>query len=196
MTIAIKASNILAQNIPPSGYSWTLASRLGEMLALTERKYGPRDYSYTILGIEFKHAGQPSFWYPGNRKHIVIQLTVEALSNNNKALYQLAHESIHLLSPVTSGNANYLEEGLATHFSEEYMATVINQPHWNSGTGPIAEKYNTARDLVRQLLAIDPNIILKIRKKQPTISLITAENILEENNNIPNDLIQQLIERF
>ena len=36
-----------------SGYTWTLASRLGEMLHKAEELFGERDCSYTILGMEF-----------------------------------------------------------------------------------------------------------------------------------------------
>ena len=34
------------------GYTWTLASRLGDMLHMAEELFGPRDPSYTVLGIE------------------------------------------------------------------------------------------------------------------------------------------------
>ena len=40
-----------------NGYTWTLASRLGEMLKLAEERYGPRDAGYTILGVEFADDG-------------------------------------------------------------------------------------------------------------------------------------------
>ena len=35
------------------GYTWTLASRFGEMLHMAEELFGPRDSSYTIHAIEF-----------------------------------------------------------------------------------------------------------------------------------------------
>ena len=41
------------------------------MLNLAEAAYGPRDDSYTILGIEFEN-NAPRIWYPGNCKHIAI----------------------------------------------------------------------------------------------------------------------------
>jgi hypothetical protein len=59
-------------------------------------------------------------WYPGDRKHIVIQLSVNCLTDLPRACYQLAHECIHLLAPTGRQNANNLEEGLATLFSEDY----------------------------------------------------------------------------
>lgn len=36
-----------------TGCTWTLSSRLGQMLREAEEQFGERDKSYTILGIEF-----------------------------------------------------------------------------------------------------------------------------------------------
>ena len=36
-------------------------------------------------------------------------------------MFQLAHESVHLLNPIVFGLATVLEEGLATHFSLQYI---------------------------------------------------------------------------
>lgn len=36
-----------------SGYTWTMASRSGEILQTLEERYGPRDHSFTLLGVEF-----------------------------------------------------------------------------------------------------------------------------------------------
>src|SRR3990167_6713780 len=97
-----------------SGYTWTLTSRLGSLLQLAESQFGARDKDYTILGIEFGSTG-PFIWYPGNCKNIAIQLSLESLKSEHCALYELAHECIHLLSPTGKKNANVLEEGLATY---------------------------------------------------------------------------------
>lgn len=45
------------------GFTWTLPSRLGDMLADAEMMFGERDHSWTILGIEFALTG-PMIWYP------------------------------------------------------------------------------------------------------------------------------------
>src|SRR5689334_1795982 len=39
------------------GFTWTLVSRLGEMLKEIEGLLGKRDQSFTILGIEFQAEG-------------------------------------------------------------------------------------------------------------------------------------------
>ena len=74
--INIDSDLLVAQRLSDGcGYTWTLASRLGEMLHMAEELFGPRDCSYTILGIEFG-PDNPRIWYPGNRRHIIIQLDV------------------------------------------------------------------------------------------------------------------------
>ena len=50
---------------PMSDGTWTLASRLGDMLHMAEELFVSRDCSYTILGIEFA-SDVPKIWYPRN----------------------------------------------------------------------------------------------------------------------------------
>ncbi len=64
---------LVTQPLPDgNGYTWKLASLLGNMLHIAEELFGQRDPSYTILGIEIG-SDIPHIWYPGDRKHIVIQ---------------------------------------------------------------------------------------------------------------------------
>jgi len=173
------------------GYTWTVASRLGDALHLAEQLYGDRDKSYTILGVEFVLADRPQIWYPGNRKFIVIQLTASSLTNEFQALYQLSHETIHLLSPLGMKSANVLEEGLATYFSELYLAR-LGQPNWK----PTIKEYQDAVDLTKAILAIDNDIIKKVRELERTISKLTPEHFLQINSDIPVDLLNKLCDKF
>jgi hypothetical protein len=43
------------------------------MLEEVEQLFGRRNHDYTILGIEFSGT-IPQIWFPGDRKHIAIQL--------------------------------------------------------------------------------------------------------------------------
>jgi hypothetical protein len=68
------AEGFCCQPLPGGGYSWTLTSQLGELLAEAERRFGLRDTTWTPLGIEF--CGEiPHLWYPGNRRQVSIILT-------------------------------------------------------------------------------------------------------------------------
>jgi hypothetical protein len=173
------------------GYTWTMASRLGDMLRKAEELFGKRDMEYTILGVEFALTERPQVWYPGNYKHIIVQLNKHALENLNQALYQLSHETVHCLSPIGKKAANILEEGLATYFSEWYMK--------QNGLGDwfaSLPEYIEAVKLVKDLLAIDSDIIKKVRAIQTTISEIKPEELLQANNNIPKELADKLCEPF
>lgn len=166
--------NTLTTTKTHNGYSWTLTSRLGHMLREAQEHYGERDLSYTILGVEFEANG-PQIWYPGNCRHIAVQLTPDTATDMIKGCYQLAHECIHLLSPLGTSGANTLEEGLATYFAHEYL-----KKNFNFSMPTTIQSYERARNLVSELLAIDHEAIKTLREKEPTISKITAQQIIDQ----------------
>jgi hypothetical protein len=97
----------------------SLTRQLGLFLEKAETQFGPRNMSFTLLGIEF-YDGPNRVTYPNtDRNQIVIQLSKESESrgNHDQALFQLAHETVHVLAPVDVGTSTVLEEGLATYFS-------------------------------------------------------------------------------
>jgi hypothetical protein len=157
-----------------SGYTWTLASRLGEMLRLAEHQFGPRDKSFTILGVEFGPDDHPRIWYPGDCGDIVIQLTPSCATDLVQACYQLSHECIHLLAPSGNQNANNLEEGLATHFSQQYITEKFQREYEIR-----IQEYVDARNAVVQLLAIDSTAILRLRQLVPSFLAMSSDDILK-----------------
>ena len=184
-------SSIFISKRIPNGHTWTITSKLGHILSTAEEKYGKRDTSYTLLGVEFNQEMQPIIWYPGNKKHIVIQITLDCLDNINQAIFQVAHEVIHCLCPTGDSNANVLEEGLANLFSIEYTRENDNGI-WEASE----QKYTDASELVERLLSYDTDIIKKLRLIQPTISLIDENLILQMNPNIPSELANKLVAKF
>ncbi len=173
------------------GYSWTLTTRLGEMLRIAEEMYGPRDKEYTILGIEFC-GDHPQIWYPGNCQNVAIQLSTSAMTDVNQACYQLAHECVHLLCPTGTIGATNLEEGLATYNSSYYMETQMGQPTWR-GT---LESYRNAEELVRRMLERDGDVIKRMRLSTFNISEITAELILENTDVVSAEEAEFLASKF
>lgn len=173
-----------------TGYTWTLVTRLGDMLHQATSLYGPRDMSWTILGVEFG-LDIPQIWYPGSRKDVVVQLGRRALNDTAQACYQLAHESIHLLAPSGSSPAPTLEEGLATVFSEDYV---------NANFGviytPETPSYQAAASLVRHLLSADPKAIKKLREVEPSFARMTQETFDTAKVIVPEGLIQKLLQPF
>lgn len=154
------------------GYTWTLTSLLGEILRVSENRFGPRDKSFTLLGVEFFKDG-PGFWFPGNCKNIIIQLSYPAARNMEKACYQMAHECVHLLQPQRLGTANNLEEGVAVYFASEYMEKFRNSPLWHA----TKESYLIAGRTVSKMMAEDMECIKKLRKLELSLSKVTMEQL-------------------
>lgn len=106
-------------------YTWTLTSRFGHALARAEALFGPRDPSWTPLGVEFSDQPAPQVWYPrfgSADRFIAVQLTRSAARDETEALFQLAHEAVHVIAPIGPDVvASRFEEGLATWFSLRYL---------------------------------------------------------------------------
>jgi hypothetical protein len=166
------AGNLFISHPLPSGkgYTWTLASRAGEIRDLAESRYGQRDISFAFLGVEFSDAG-PQIWFPGNRRHVIIQLNTSAINDEIRALYPLAHECVHLLDPQVLGDASVFEEGLAALFSAEYVRRLC--PTYS----PSDAKYDTAARLVKQALAISPNVVRDLRAQGTPFGKFTQQQI-------------------
>ncbi len=187
---SIEPSLFITEPLPESGYKWTLASRLGQMLCLAEDQFGERDLSYTILGVEFSKDG-PQIWYPNNCKHIIIQLEPQCLYERYRAYYKLAHECVHLLSPTGGRNANVLEEGLATYFSQQYMHDYF-EVNWPLGM----ESYKIACVLAEILLKLDPYAIKHLRREEPVISKISKELLLKYYPALGEEVASKLAQPF
>jgi hypothetical protein len=177
----------------PHGYTWTLASRLGDMLTHAEEMFGERDKEYTILGIEYCDSG-PRIWYPKSKKNIVIQLTPDALHSEDLAYYQLAHECIHLLSPSGAANANVLEEGIAVYFSWWYLKRVLNIEGYSYTKR--ASNYMTAGLFADKALILNPDFFRKARELYPEIWKITAREIHALCPQLENDEAELLAMPF
>jgi hypothetical protein len=186
------SSLFISTPIHPSGHSWTITTKFGDILRTAESKYGDRDKSYTLLGVEFTTLGNPQIWYPGNCNHIAIQITIECLQDMNRAVFQMAHEAVHCLCPTGTARANYLEEGLACYFSIEYTKEHGHGVNWSY----VGIKYQKALEYVKSLLAIDSEIIRKVRQNEPVLALVTKELLIEVNHKIPHDLAEKLTEEF
>ena len=166
------------------GYTCTLASRLGDMLYVAEELFGPRDPSYTILGIEFEAHG-PQIWYPGCRRHIIIQLSSSAATRISQACYQMAHETVHLLAPSGKRNATNFEEGVACYFAAHYMKKRLNQPSWR----PTLPCYERAIEVITPRLDEDIVCVRRLRENQLSFRDMTKELISTEFPNLtPNEL--------
>lgn len=173
------------------GYKWTLASLLGNMLHTAEELFGQCDRSYTIVGIELV-AGGPGIWYPGNRKHIVIQLSLDAAADMYQACYQMTQETVHLLAPTDGQNVNNLEEGITIYFANLYMKEALNFSY----PPPSDMRYRNALEAVTPILDTDIDCVRRLREKEPSFSEISHELISTECPNLTVDEIDFLLSKF
>lgn len=172
------------------GYTWTLTTRLGSILHEIEEAYGSRDSSWTVLGVEFG-PDTPQLWYPGNRKHVVVQLAMNAIDDTPLACYQLAHECVHLLAPGGRPPAPVIEEGLATVFSENYVERNFGLKNVTS-----LASYKAAAAAVRELFSLEPSAIRKLRAVQPGFRQFTHDTFAQAGLAIPSVLVAQLLLPF
>ena len=188
----IRENLIIAERLANgSGYTWTLASRLGDMLHMAEELFGPRDCSYTLLGIEFG-PDNPRIWYPENRGHIIIQLSLLVATNMSQACYQMAHETVHLLAPTGCNNPTNLEEGVACYFAAYYMERKLNQPPLI----PSLPSYERALALIKPRLDEDIYCVRRLRENQPSFRDMNKEDISKEFPRLTSKGVDFLMSKF
>ena len=145
-----------------------------KILEEAQELFGPRDSSYEILEPEF-FDGNHSHGEYIQRKKIKLRLTRDCADKYYYASYTLAHEAIHMLSPVFYGESTMLEEGIATYFSHDYVKRLYG---WNvEKTGD--PKYDAALHAASELMAKNEFVIKELRTHQFVISKINAPLLIE-----------------
>lgn len=154
--------------------------RLGTALQEAESLYGPRDMSFTVLGVDFSHI--PShIYHPFGymKKSVLVRLNAHLLSSEKDALTDLSHEVIHLLNP-TLGRTTVLEEGIATRFAVHYVSKVLGVTMILPPPGP----YREAAFLVGRLEAACPGAARALRETNGPWRGATPEQILRQCRDI------------
>jgi hypothetical protein len=116
------------------------------LLQAVESLLGPREGRYTICQPRFLTTdGQPHIW--SNADQAGAYLSTASAGYWPTLVYELAHETVHLLNPVV-GSTNLLEEGVAVAFSVSQSALLTDHPQRPS---PTDKRYVTAHSLVEGL---------------------------------------------
>lgn len=158
-----------------------------DLLGLAEGLFGQRDGCWMICPPDFDlDDNQPHIYYPKPFAKIVqIKLVPKANDKWPIALYQMAHEVIHLLNPKENDletgfrdSANVLEEGVACAFSFYvlYKYGIDVKPF------KIASKksYRCAHKLVARLPKGNISAAKRIRREMPrgtSFSRVTAKDL-------------------
>ncbi len=172
----------------------SLAIQMSEIMTEIEELFGPRDRSFTFVGFEFL-PGRPHIFYPASgNNHVLIRLTMAASEFWNTAVHELAHECVHLLSPVIGTPANNLEEGVATWYAFDFYRRVTNLD-----PGEIPADYKAAYEAISSLFGYSeqgPKIIRQLREEEPRFYAIAADSILRFAPNLPKTLADFLVRKW
>lgn len=164
-----------------------------QLLEMAEEIFGPRDSSLRMYQPQIdKEKSQivlrglelcrPRFTDDGPQVNFDNKKVFAELSRCGErywptVLYELAHETIHLLNPVTLGTANYLEEGVCVAFSIEVQHKFDLGPDYCIQRPKKNCKYAIALSLVNQL----PEPVLcsasKLRNKAGSLSDVTVKDL-------------------
>jgi hypothetical protein len=106
-------------------HGWTVTACMGELLERAEQLFGKRVKEWTPLGVQIGNGEEPALMPLGDTDKRYISLS-RGVDNMGDALFETAHEVIHLLGPVPAANA--LEEGVAAWFSVHYDCPQIPAP--------------------------------------------------------------------
>ena len=157
-------------------FEQTLMQELLRIFKEAEQLFGPRDTSYQLSIPRITECAS-------SRTYIVRPLRIARiyLSRDSKtkpwlASLELAHEAIHVLSPVTfNSTLTILEEGLAEWFGQRYV-TRVHDMTFERGANPKADAVMLA---VSNLLAKNQSVIKNLRTRQPVLSKIDEKLLVE-----------------
>ena len=197
--------SLFVTRLQEDGSHWalTLPIDVSRFLADIEHLFGPRDHSFTLVGIEIDSTpgACPRLWYPDSgiapddperrSRHVAIRLTSNPLTDSVRARWQLAHECLHLLDPwnkqVDGRPANWLEEGLAAWFQNSRV------PEAECHEG----QYALAEDLVSPLMDALPDAVKHIRQGRGLrISEITPGVLQDYCPELGEDTSRKLCQPF
>ncbi len=165
---------------------FNLRTKLREYVEELEEMYWERDRDFTIKKICFK-GDFPQIYFPNvfDKKIIEIWLSKSAKSNINQAWFQLAHESVHLLSPCKRTEVLVVEEGMAVDYSR------LKVPNYF----PREREYKYSCKKFQEWKKLNPDI-KSIHKEEPKISNWNVDILKKFTSNLSCDLATNLCTKF
>ena len=173
-----------------------------------EGMFGQCDQRFVLGSIKesIRKDGRPHTEYP-KKFHfegdcqVDIHIGKEPWQNlvYNRATWQLAHESMHLLNPVKCGEATFLEEGLATWFQNEpkfHSNEVQEYIKYNQSRKDSPDCYDKAEELVRRCMPQLTSAVKEIRSSGVRIQKITAGDLAPYLPNVDEETIEHLCRKM
>ena len=162
-----------------------------ELLELTEALLGSRDATKKIYQPKFAANG-PHVRYTPNRDGAFVELSRNGEQYWPTVVYEMAHETVHLLNPVLLGEANNLEEGVAVAVSG------MVQPSYGieKVQSPSLPSYGLALRLVGMLPGHPLTSARLIRESFGALSVVTAKDLGELFPQVNPKVLQGLAAKF
>nr|QFE31781.1 hypothetical protein MS307 [uncultured bacterium] len=118
-----------------------------QLIELAEGALGVRDKSKTIGLPQFEESGPYIINFPAPWNMAQTVLSFRSKSYWPTALYEMAHETVHLRNPI-SGYTNWLEEGVAVAFAVYAQQQFGVQPIHKPESGAYLEALHMVESLV------------------------------------------------
>ncbi len=155
-----------------------------------ESIFGQRDTAFTIDDDILYRAGSPMVWtYDQDKKRCRVLLSNGCLNYWPCFLYEMSHESVHLLNPQPA-SASFLEEGVAVWFSNYMMKKAGNGEH------PATGKYLTALNLISAIPDTPPEIVKKIRSSCKNLTDLTDVELMGVYPTLELEIAKELVSRM
>jgi len=174
--LALEAETKYLLSASDRSHEQTLMQELSRIFKEAERLFGPRDTSYQLPTPRLTECASSRTYILQPLRITRIYLSREARNKPWIASLELAHEAVHILSPVGFGSApTILEEGLAEYFAQRY-ANRLHGLSFERGSNPKADEVMRA---VSALVAKNEFVIRDLRTRQPVISKIDEKLLIE-----------------
>lgn len=158
-----------------------------ELMRAAEDLLGPRDSTKKIMQPMFSTAG-PHLCHTPNLDGAFAELSRNAEGYWPTVVFELAHETVHLLNP-TVGYTNWLEEGVAVEFSIHAQSMFDLQRYM-----PPRGIYLDALEMVRALPGGTFDAARAVRKIAKSLNAVTHQNLIYLFSGIDEALLKQLAE--
>ena len=180
---------ILPAASPPREHPSDLWTVQLHLLRLAEKSLGPRDASKRIYQPVF-HDDGPRIRNTPNLDGAFAELSRNSEAYWPTAIYELAHETVHLLNPK-SGVGNWLSEGVAVAFSIYAQRCFSLEPQCIG-----MQSYRRALELVSELSGGPLEAGRSIRNACGALSSSTKGILEELFPDIAPELLAELTETF
>ncbi len=165
-----------------------------ELLGMAEKLFGPRDTSFKICQPEFRPDG-PRIRFTPDNTGVYAELSPNGRLYWPTVLYELAHETVHLLNPGLLGTENNLEEGVAVAYSI-YALRQYHVPDSEIDKYPKMEQYKCALKLANCLPEGALKSAGRIRREVGRLSDATSDDLRGLYCGLEPSIAEKLASKF